>query len=490
MEGERQVKALARVFVAFTLLLPLIVLISKVETWTLPAFLEVYLTFKNTFFQASLSSLFTLTIGVAGAFGLLGLNKSRPFIEALILIPSILPSLFVILAGLKLLSPFPFGVTGVVFAHVTMYTGLAAVIISRLLESRIGTFAELALVEGASKALFIRKVALPMIWRDLILLFIYFFAMCAASFSVPLVLGGTKATTLEILIYYKALVEFRLDQAIVISLIQFSFLFMLSSLFRVEVFSNILKSNTRLMGLRYLILPALGLSMLVVVANLMSLRLGWDEIAKLENFESVLVNTTLGTWIVIFLVWSCVVFFLYGIALGFPHQKFESFLQSFLAPSTVLIGLGMYLLYWGPAKEHTTFNYYIKIGLGFTVLILASLYRLKWHMSLHALKSQLEVAKLLGASDFLIFTKIIFRQLLPDAFFLAGLGAFWAAGDFALSQIVSGETITLALLASGLMSSYRLEGATVIMWLALLLGALVFLLSWSLSYVSRQKLIS
>jgi ABC-type spermidine/putrescine transport system permease subunit II len=93
----------------------------------------------------------------------------------------------------------------------------------------------------------------------------------------------------------------------------------------------------------------------------------------------------------------------------------------------------------------------------------------------------------MGASPALIFSKIIFPQVLPSILFLSGLGAFWTIGDFAMTQIIYGKDVTLALYIQSLVGSYRLEQANLLMFLLLFLGFMVFILFKEMRHVVSQK---
>jgi hypothetical protein len=71
--------------------------------------------------------------------------------------------------------------------------------------------------------------------------------------------------------------------------------------------------------------------------------------------------------------------------------------------------------------------------------------------------------------------------------FLAGIAAFWASGDFALSTIISGRELTLAMNAKTLLGGYRLELASVVVLLSLLIGVFTYFVFVGLGHVSHSK---
>lgn len=487
---KSQVKNLVRVFIALVLLLPVLTLIFKVQNWSLPEWSEVGPALLSTFLQSFLSAAFTMVLGFMGALGVLSLKARRTFIEIVLLLPTFLPSLFVLLGCLQIISPFPFGIFGIVLVHTIIYSGLLAVMIARLLEARVGAFAELALVEGANSFLFLRKGVIPYLSKDLFSMFTYVFAMCVSSFSVPIVVGGRAVSTLEVLIYEKAMVESNTAQAIVLCFMQFGALFALSFISSQSTPAESTSHNLTLITKRLLYLPLFFISIGLVVVNLLGLSKGFFEISRLANFEFLFSKALQGTIFVSVSVVLCIFVFLIAIAYGFPHAKFERFLHSFVAPSTVLTGFAFMFLGSGSLSTQSELETFIKISLAFSILTLCSLYRLKWSSSLDKIKTQIQIANTLGASDIAVFKKIIIPQIMPDALMLSGMAGFWACGDFALSQLISGQSLTLSLVASGLLGAYRLESATLFVWLSLFIGVILFITLWSLSRVANKKLVS
>ena len=71
--------------------------------------------------------------------------------------------------------------------------------------------------------------------------------------------------------------------------------------------------------------------------------------------------------------------------------------------------------------------------------------------------------------------------------FLSGLGALWACGDFALSGMLLGDDMTLALQMKSLFTNYRLEQALVLLIPLVILSVIIFLIFQGLSYVCRRS---
>ena len=97
------------------------------------------------------------------------------------------------------------------------------------------------------------------------------------------------------------------------------------------------------------------------------------------------------------------------------------------------------------------------------------------------------IAKTLGASDWQIFSRVVYPQVINRACFIGGMAALWAWGDFALSSVVAERTATLAMAAEGMMSAYRLDGATFVVWLVMLGGLVTFAIFSGAGYVLGSK---
>ena len=93
----------------------------------------------------------------------------------------------------------------------------------------------------------------------------------------------------------------------------------------------------------------------------------------------------------------------------------------------------------------------------------------------------------MGSTRFLTFKKIVFPQVFPSILFLSGLGAFWAIGDFAISKIIYGKSVTLALHIGDLVGAYKLELANLLVFLLLFLGLIVFTIFREMKYVISKK---
>jgi len=194
-----------------------------------------------TFWQAILSTLLTLAIGLPGAYLFGHFNfRGKSLLQALTGIPFLMPTLVVAAAFNALLGPggwvniglmkllnlnnapiqFVNTLTAILVAHVFYNTTIVLRTVGDFwshLDPRINQAARML---GANRWQALRWVVLPLlapaIAASALLVFIFDFT----SFGVILILGGPHFATLEVEIYYQTISLFNLPLAAVLSLLQ------------------------------------------------------------------------------------------------------------------------------------------------------------------------------------------------------------------------------------------------------------------------------
>ena len=452
--------------------------------------MEVAAVFLATTLQAGMSAILALALGLLASLGLLWLEDRWPTwampATALILLPSAAPVLLFLVAVAKIL-PWARGFWGIVFVHSTLNIGLVAVAIAQITRARLGGMAELALVEGSSRRLFLRRGVIPAMRSELTLLFIFVFALCFASFAVPLTLGGSRATTVEVLIYQKLRIDGQWSAAVLLAALQVIALLALSFWIGPQTRKEEqLLSNTSVRRKMTLLhwAPGLFIAFLPGLFLLKGMTNGWlkgyaeASATLLEDGPRLLAGSVLigfGTGAVVTLA-------LMLLAYWPPHKSWQKLWRGFATPSPTLIGFAL-LVMW----RALGFASYGKIIFGLGLLWLPTFYRYRWEALLSQLESQIAVARVLGASEFLIFRRVVGPQCLGPALKIGGLAAFWAWGDFALSRVVAERTLTLAMAAQEMLESYRFDGATFVVWLAVLGGLFNFAIFAGAAYVFGEK---
>jgi thiamine transport system permease protein len=222
-----------RVTLGLFLLSPFLIWIWQIPIWRWPDTYEWLPTLAYSIRQALLSSLASLIVGFVLYMALQGWTsvRERKTAEFGLLFPNTMPPLFLALDLINLVSlmaPFPFGVTAVIAAHVLVNAGLVAISLDRMVISKVGGLAESAWLMGSGRFRFWHEIGFPVLQGDLVSLFLFVFGICFTSFSLPLLLGGERAATLEVSIYDAIRTQGRWDKAVLLAALQVSGLFLLA----------------------------------------------------------------------------------------------------------------------------------------------------------------------------------------------------------------------------------------------------------------------
>ncbi|KHD89730.1 MAG: thiamine biosynthesis protein ThiP [Bdellovibrio sp. ArHS] len=477
-----------RLGVVLFLLFPFLFLLTQFRITGIPDLGELLWAFKNSFVQAFFSAVFSLMLGFWVSLGLLSLStgpykKARFVFEILCLLPNFLPPIFILLATLNLVDPFPMGVAGIVLIHTLMNFGLVAVLLAGIIENKMGGMIELAYVEGAGRWQFLTRGLFPFLKKDLWLLGLFIFVVCFGSFAVPLVVGGGKGTTVEVLIYEKIRLSSNWGDAVLLAFLQSTFIFAFSFIASRGKGAVIAReANLDLIKTYSGVFVIAGLSFLYLFGYLQGFVEGLALITNFYELQSALFWNFLGSVILGLTVGILCYAGLMLIAYCWPKAWFEKFLNGYVAPSTSLACFSLLLL--GPNEGLYPF---IKIPVALTLLSLNSLFRMGWDGELHSLQSQITVAYAMGASRTQIFKEILFPQLSARAGLLAGIASVWACGDFAVSRILAHRDLSIAMMTETLMSGYRLNQAIVLSSLIVVAGFFCFLVCVGGSRVLRRK---
>ncbi|HWU41966.1 MAG TPA: ABC transporter permease subunit, partial [Bdellovibrio sp.] len=294
-----------RLSLVLFLLFPFLFLLTQFRLQGFSEWSELRWAFKNSFLQAFFSALMSLFFGVWAALGLLSFSQNsrrrywRMILEVLCLLPNFLPPIFILLATLNVVDPFPMGVTGIVLIHTLMNFGLVAVLLSGIIENKIGGVIELAYVEGASRFQFLTRGFFPMIKKDLWLLGLFVFVICFGSFSVPLIVGGGKGTTIEVLIYEKIRLSNDWGGAVVLAILQSVFIFSLSLIAsRGRGMHRSRLANLSLIRVPTGIIVIVLISLLYLLGYMQGLVAGFGMISTFYELQSALFWNFLGSLLI------------------------------------------------------------------------------------------------------------------------------------------------------------------------------------------------
>lgn len=460
---EEILRTVLRPALAILLLSPYLIWTFRITEWTIPSAAEWTPALVAAFSQAAMSSICSLLVGwlFFVALQTWGPGRRRTWIEFSLLLPNMVPPLFVALGLLNLFSfggHFPYGMGAVIAAHVLLNSGMVAIALDRLVHSRLGGMAEICWVMGASRHLFWRKVAWPYLRADLACLFLFVFSLCFTSFSLPLLLSGDRASTLEVVIYDVIRVEGRWDKAVLLAAFQTGILLLIAWLLP-QPFWPPRPTRDNLVYLAWkkgrglVFLPAAILFVGWVWGSIRGLLFDWDSNLILNLGEAILTTIIIGfsVGLLHLLLFVCIAFVS-------PHSRLRRFLNGYLSPSPVITGFALLLL----PGEGDVWSI-LKVIFALTLISLPLLYRWIVHSALAGVSGQISMARTLGASWENILFEIVWPQISPPVMRACGLAALWASGDFALTGILAGDVQTLPLIMDNLIGSYRMEIAQVLM---------------------------
>ncbi len=474
--------------ISLFLLSPCIVLVFLLHHWAMPSWGELFWALGNSILQSFFSALFALGLGFVVALGAIRLSPERfvlkSIFDILCLVTQFIPVVVSLVAILNLIEPFPNGILGMVIVHVFLNFGLAAILLSQHMKTVWGETSDMARTLGVTRFLYWRKAGLPLIKKELGLIFLYLFSLFFTSFSVPLIVGGGRGTTLEILIYEKMRLSLDWSAAVVLAWVQVAFIFILSFL-AIRNRTNVTPRNA---NIQWLGSYAGVFVLLILMASLFAgyssgLVEGWIQRRDLSLYMNDLGWGFLNSIMLGLITFVFVMVIFEGLSwVGIIPEWLDRFLNGYLAPSTSLTCFAFLILL--PAEPIWS---YFKIPLAFVILSAPALYRMGFGERLKDLHHQIEQAKILGAEDGAIFNEVTWPQIKSHARFLGALVATWACGDFAVARILSTKDFTLGLITQTLLSTYRSSLASVVSVLLLLACLSCFFLIMGWDYVDRRK---
>lgn len=440
----------------------------------------------RSFSQALGSTATTLGLGILGAAFLIKAGqtaKRLSFWEGIALLPAIAPSSAMVFGFMDMLPNFR-GVWAVTIAHALISMGFVSVILARAIRDRIGASLELAWVEGASRWVMWRRAVLPSLKSDLFAVSVTIFFSSLASFSVPLLLGGSQAVTFEIAIHHAIRLENAWDIAAALSVFQLSLLVGAVALLRFgqenkSVLARHRESVSRL-GIGRVVGSFLGFPVVVFGSAVVLFSLfrhpieGWAQLQTSGLFENLdalwlTLQGGLATSTLAGVLTSTLLLIFVSL---YPSDSKMRWMSAYVAPSTAITGFATLAIGWGHPPSF--FWDVLRISVGAAFLFAPVLWRLRWEGELRKLNGQVQVARTLGANHRLICLRILFPQLWPTFFWSGGLVSFWMWGDYALGSIAASRSMTVGMLAKSLMESYRLEAASLILAFSIMAGAISY----------------
>jgi thiamine transport system permease protein len=198
-------------------------------------------TLRFTLWQASLSTLLTLALGLPGAYLFAHYNfRGKALLQALTGIPFLMPTLVVAAAFNALLGPsgwvniglvdlfhlnsppiqFTNTLIAILVAHVFYNTTIVLRTVGDFWSHIDPRMSQAARMLGANRLQAVRWVTLPLLMPAIAAAALLVFIFDFTSFGVILILGGPRFSTLEVEIYYQTIGLFNLPLAAFLSLLQ------------------------------------------------------------------------------------------------------------------------------------------------------------------------------------------------------------------------------------------------------------------------------
>lgn len=214
------------------ILSPFLVVFQSSYVWRIMAF---------TFWQAFLSTLLTLALGLPGAYLFSHFTfRGKSLLHALTGIPFLLPTLVVAAAFNALLGPtgwinlvvrqlfhldnapihFTNTLTAILLAHVFYNTTIVLRMVGDFWSHLDPHVEQAAQMLGANRWQAVRSITVPLLSPSILAAALLVFIFDFTSFGVILILGGPRYATLEVEIYNQTVSMFNLPMAAVLSIIQ------------------------------------------------------------------------------------------------------------------------------------------------------------------------------------------------------------------------------------------------------------------------------
>ncbi len=389
----------------------------------------------------------------------------------------------VMISVLVLLPFFPFGFWGVVGMHTLIEVGLIVVFLTRWLEVKLRSYEPL--FELYPKSLFRQWVLTwPLLKRELYMVFGFLFVFYLTSLSVPIIMSGAnRYVSLEYLIYASLKNSNDWNTALNFYLLQIGFILLcLSFLPQRELEDQrtepmILGGHRRGISMALLAFVPVALCLLGFVTHFFA----GLQATQREPVE--FGNAVVGSLLLAFLSAAFVFIFLSILSFFYQKASTRKYLQLWTIPSGVVIGF-----FWQQQVASTALVSLLALAAICAFLFLPTLAKLGVYQQIEKIHEQIEMAEILGASQFKIFKSITFPLILPWLALSMGLASLWAMGDFAISRLFVRGDITLALKMQSLVEQYRWDHALFLAWFLLLMSAAVFLFFGGLAFVAYKKL--
>ncbi|HZX19396.1 MAG TPA: iron ABC transporter permease [archaeon] len=475
----------------------------------------------NSFYQASISTIFSLLVGIPAAY--LIARKDFPgkkIVKAISLVPFVFPSVLVVLAFVILLGnngwvnsilknlfgfhiQFLYGFLGIILAHVFFNFPIVMRFVSSSWENLDVKMKESAKTLGANNFDVFLRITLPQLLPSIIASASLVFIFCFTSFAIITTLGGLQFSTLEVEIYRQILRNldfatgafFALFQFIVLSIIA-SLYFYFSKKHSVSQKSNreplskfnfsSLRGIAEFSFLIFIIVIALLPIFAIAVFAFFDPSTGdftlraFEKIFSVSNVTLFETNAITAVLLSLFLAFfaALVSSFLGLIAsLKQTNVPFVNFFASCsIAVSVITLAFGYYLGFGS--------GQLLIIAIGHSILAFPFAFRIINNALLQVDSESIDSAKTLGADDVSVFIKIQFPRIKKALIASMAFAFAISLGELGLVLVLyDGIFATMPVYIYRLISTYDLFAAGA---MGFLLFAFSFIAFYAIEFFSND----
>ncbi len=466
---------------AIFVLLPFVVLLYHFRISFQIDWAEFFWVFRNSFFQSFCSASLALLLGLFLSFVFpTEKNSFSLLIYLSSLLPFFTPPLFLLIALMNLIQPFPLGIASGIGVHVLVYSGFVAYQIFLLSQSRMSGYASHCRLMGTSFLRYFFSVFLPLLKRDLGLLWIFVFFGSFTSFAIPMMVGGLQTSSMEVLVYEIIRYQANWGSAVALSLIQAIVVFSLGYFLQESIRGEIAES---LQTKTYTFVKGCFVFPLIVAILFFGLfkDIDWSRLSVLSS-SSLFISRVSQTFLLGIFTSLFVYFFLVLLAFSWRQGFWEKFFLRYSGPTPVLTTFAFLLLF--PTIH---FGFLVQAVFALTVVSLPLFMKTDFLSNLKKLQSQREMSIVLGANAWTSFLLVIWPQIHTVLVRISAYVGIWSMGDFAISRILATNDRTLALHIDSLVSNYRMNES--VHFAIMLLGfMMIYFILWKgIGYVLGQK---
>lgn len=428
---------------------------------------EVLEALKNVLVQVIFTLFFAWLIGVPLFFGILSLKVRIKYIDFLVLLPFLMPSLLLISIYFSWASYLPIGNLTVGAIQGLSLGGLFAFTLSRYYYHKWIVLEETAYLLGASAKAYWQLILFgsQKIISQLNITGIFF---AVTSFSIPFMVGGSRGVNFEVLIYEKIRISNNTTEALQLGFGQIALLLMLNFFFRSYLTLPEYKLKikwtqevTKYVNSVWLLAPCTYLTFFIKPLT-EGLTWGLPKIYHIFiTSQELNVALTNSAWLYLGAVSSS---FFVLLLLGYflLQLKGDHYAFLWIAPTPALVLVALLPM--------VKINQLATLYLAFFMLFIPSVIKIMLPQQIATLRSQVETAYLLGASEGQIFLKVYYPQVSGLIAFLASVFGFWCLLDFSLVQLIMDQSyLYLGPLIQSWFASYRYYEA---------MGLLLILIVW------------